>query len=83
MKMEKKTNNNISDVDQKVWPIPVHITADREDDFKINTRRCTKRFFINSVSVQQIAEYVNSKGPCVTNIRVFLVKRSKNRVILR
>jgi hypothetical protein len=52
-----------------------------------HTRRKTKKYFVggyaSSVSLEEIASFVNNKGLSVTNIRTFPVRRSPNNVIFR
>lgn len=75
--------------------IPVVITNRRNDEncdydsegFHTATRHRTKRYFIggytNSLSIPELTSYINSCGPTVTNVRVFPLRKTRNKIIVR
>ena len=74
-------------------PIPVIISSradpkhSNDDGFHTPLRRRTKHYFVGgyttSVSLQEVVDMVNSHGPSVTNIRMFPVRNSVDKVVLR
>lgn len=73
--------------------IPVRITKrganddQKNDGFTVYARRRTKRFCVlglsSSVNTDVLKTVINKKGPTVTNIRVFTLRRSPGKIMLR
>lgn len=61
--------------------------ADKYDGFEQYVQKRSKRFYIggllNSITVDKLTRYVTKRGPTVTMVRIFPLKKSKNKVIVR
>ena len=93
----RRSNNNIPRLPDErpniaSNPIPVRISsrpdaaADDNEGFHTPTRRRSKRYFIggytHSLSIPDLTSYVNSCGPTVTNVRVFPLRQTRNKIIV-